>query len=188
MTTCTCDDMQSCEVLQSTTFTFITMLHGWQISFKYYTLFFGTVQKWRHLLLGSLPFPGGNDVPSKSFGLHKLHFDTIDDFNHKHLWTRPACKAWGCEICLPLITFGYLTGPLVTLLSLTQPYLALLGLTRPYSALTLLGLTGLYQALLRLTGPYFALPGLTRPYWALLGFTGPYWSLFCICLTDWLTD
>ena len=127
MTTCTCDDMQSCEVLQSTTFTFITMLHGWQISF---TFFFGTVQKWRHLLLGSLPFPGGNDVPSKSFGLHKLHFDTIDDFNHKHLWTRPACKAWGCEICLPLIMFPYLF-----LSFYTYPYLSLPFLTFPYHSL-----------------------------------------------------
>ena len=56
---------------------------------------------------------------------------------------KPAWKAWGCEICLPLVTLPYLTFPYFPsgslVLSFTWPALALLGLTGPY--LTLLNLT-----------------------------------------------
>ena len=50
---------------------------------------------------------------------------------------KPAWKAWGCESCLALVTFGYLWIPLVTFPYLSFPYLSLpfLTFTRPYWAL-----------------------------------------------------
>ena len=52
--------------------------------------------------------------------------------------SKPAWKAWGCEICLPLVNFGYLSLPywaLLALLGLTGHYWVLLGFTGPYRAL-----------------------------------------------------
>ena len=75
--------------------------------------------------------------------------------NYQEYFQKPAWKAWGCEICLPLFIFAHLWLPLVT-------FPGLQGLTRPYWAP--LGLT------------YWASLGLTGPYWALLGLTGwLYW-------------
>ena len=86
--------------------------------------------------------------------------------------SKPAWKACGWEICLPLVTFVYLWLTLVTFPGLTEPYWCLLGLTRPY------------WALLGLARPCWDSLGLTGPYWVLLGLTGPKWALLCICLTD----
>ena len=58
-------------------------------------------------------------------------------FTTQHNSPQPASKAWGCENCLPLVTFGYLSLPLVTFPYLwlpfdTFPYLWLPFVTFPY--------------------------------------------------------
>ena len=66
----------------------------------------------------------------------------LQKYLHHNTVRKPAWKAWGCEICLPLINFPGLTEPYWTLLDLTGFYFALMDLT------------GLYWSLLGLTGPY----------------------------------
>ena len=99
-------------------------------------------------------------------GKHFNHGITDQNSTFKRILdpTKPAWKAWGCEICLPLVTFVYLWLPLVTFGYLWLPLVTFGYLSWPYWAF--LGLT---WALLDLTGPYW-------PYRALLGLTVPYWA------------
>ena len=47
---------------------------------------------------------------------------------HRYYEIEPAWKAWGCKICLPLVTLICLTLTYFALLCLTLPYFALLSL------------------------------------------------------------
>ena len=50
---------------------------------------------------------------------------------HNSIIVETSLKS-GCEICLPFVTFCYLSLSLVTFPGLTEPYWALLDLTGPY--------------------------------------------------------
>ena len=153
--------------------------HYWDVSYNvtivcwksiFTQRYLGAVHKIRKCLKKVLPNVSTVMTTSTSWvgGKHFNHGITDQNSTFKRILdpTKPAWKAWGCEICLPLVTFGYLS------LSLVLPFLALKSLTGPYWAL--LGFTLLYWTLLGLTGPYWAILSITGSYWALLGLTGPY--------------
>ena len=119
----------------------------------------------------ALHTPGFSRLVSPCYICISLTHHTMGSGLSHKLKVEPAWKAWGCEICLPLVTLGYLSLPLLTSACLGFP---LLTLYLPVCCYALLGLLGL-------TGPYWSWLVLTGPCWAILGL--PWWSkyLFWIC-------
>ena len=114
-------------------------------SYRHISLF--DIIKTLYLNKEALHTPGFSRLVSLCISL--THHTMGSGLSHK-LKDEPAWKAWGCEICLPLVTLGYLSLPLLTLAYLCLPYTFLCVAMSYWALLVLIGhdLTGSYWAFL----------------------------------------